>query len=296
VTLSLDKAATHFSSQTVTPLALSSERSQPSPETELIELRSRLLDDADQMLQDMLDELFPDSSLSPELEKSAFAPQYRLHLDEEILVAHTAKPIIISGEITTQQQPPHPQLRLHISLRDPRIGEIVAELSPRLRSERFPLTFCYSLTIPSRCESYLLEGEVTLCDKSTQDDQQQVLDTQAFTVSANWEKLEPMVVGVMSDSDFSHPPAPLSPLTAYDHSKNASSDLEKKPGVFPPKLSKTPKKKTPPKLPNLPNPSTQSAQTTPLKEYVWSKPDEATTGEWELIPELVIIATDETES
>ena len=282
VTLSFEKAATHFPSPRETPPV--------QPEKELTQLRSRLLDDADQMLQEIVDDLFPSFTPSPEWETSATNHSYRLHLDEEILVVQTAKPIIISGEITTQQQPPHPQLRLYIALRDPRTGDIVAELSPRLRNEPFPRTFCYSLTVPAQCESYLLEGELTLCDGTPQAEKQ-VFDHQSFTVSANWEKLEPIIVGAMSQSDFSHPPAPLSPLSG---DLPLSSKSPKEQGIFPPKLSKAPKRKTPPILPNLPHTTSHSTEIPPPKEYVWSKPESPE--EWELIPELVIIATDETES
>ena len=281
VTLSLEKAATHFPSRRETP--------EVQPEGDLTQLRSRLLDDADQMLQAIVDELFPSLPPSPEWEASATNPQYRLHLDEEILVAQTAKPIILSGEITTEQPSPHPQLRLYMSLRDPRTGDIVAELSPRLRNAPFPLTFCYSLTVPAQCETYLLEGEMTLYDEPPQGEKQ-VLDTQAFTVTANWEKLEPMILGARNDSNTSDPPAPLF------GNIQLSSYSGKEQGIFPPKLSKAPKRKTPPALPNLPHTTPHSTEIPPPKEYVWSKPESPEVEEWELIPELVIIATDETES
>lgn len=298
ITLNLEQAAVHFPSQPEETFATASHWQEVNPEAELTELRSRLLEDADQILEDIVEDLF--LTVPPSRDEQAAPSNYTLHLDEEILVAETAKPIIISGEITTEQEPPHPQLCLQISLRDPRTGETVAELSPRLRNQPFPLTFCYSLSVPSPCDSYLLEGEILL-GEGTPSRNQTILARQCFTVSASWEKLEPLIVGAISEATVFHAPAPLS--TLYSPNDQASPPASSRwQGIFPPKLSTKRKKTSPPTLPNLPNtisnPAPGSEETT---EYVWSKPETPDTEmsplqEWELIPELVILAKDETES
>lgn len=265
-------------------------------EEDLEHLRSRLLDDADQILEDIIAELFPQS---PSL-FSGNAPEttnsdYSLQLDQDILIAQTTKPIIISGQITTRSNPPHPKLRLKITLRDPRTGNIVAELFPRLRDQPFPLTFCYSLSIPSPCESYLLQGEITLCE-ATHPEKAQIYAHQWFTVSANWEKLQPFLLGAITHSSVSHPPAPLSPLSPEDQYLWGASSSRWR-GVFPPQLSnkgKTKnKKKTPPALPKLPS----QKITQPQEHSANSQPNQgketSPSPEWELIPELAIITTDE---
>ncbi|MDR9402199.1 MAG: hypothetical protein RI580_02050 [Halothece sp. Uz-M2-17] len=295
MTLNLEQGTVHFPSQNGGTLAKLPDPPEENPEEDLSQLRSRLLDDADHILEEIVDDLFP--TFTPSLDNQSSPSDYSLHLDEEILLAETSKPIILSGEITTQQQPPHPPLRLHISLRDPRTGETVAKLSPRLRDQSFPLTFCYSLSVPSPCDSYLLEGEIILSE-ATSDPESQIFAHQPFTVSANWEKLEPLVVGAISEAGLSHPPAPLSPLS-YSNFEPSQSSSSRSQGVFPPKLSKT-RKKTPPTLPNLPNTVTRSAKPTEgmtAKEYVWSKPETEISplAQWELIPELVILGSDETE-
>jgi len=299
VTLRLENAATHFPSSTVSALTTSDQLAAASPEEDFNQLRSRLLDDADQMFQEIVADLFPTFTSGTEtFDWQPSATPYTLHLDEDILVAQTSKPIILSGEITTQEEPPHPQLCLQISLRDPRTGETVAKLSPRLRNEPFPLTFCYSVSVPIPCESYLLEGEVVLCEAAFPGEST-VFARHPFTVSANWEKLEPLVVGAIGTATVAHPPAPLSPLT-FRENQFSRATASRGDRIFPPKLSTKAqkKKKTPPTLPQLPH--HPSSSPVPVKEYVWSKPGEATdasaTTEWELISELVIIASDETES
>ena len=278
ITLDLEKS----------PLRVNPEESSGE---DLNQLRSRLIDDADQILQEVVTELFPSSSTFP-----AYSPEkvkdYSLQIDQDILITQTNKPIILSGKISTQKQPPHPKLRLHLTLRDPRTGNLVAELFPRLRDQPFPLTFCYSLTVPSPCDSYLLQGEITLLE-SNPEQPEAILDSQPFTVSANWEKLQPFLVGVITTATVSHPPAPLSPLSS-DQRELTDESSQRWRGVIPPKLKKKGdnKKKSPPTLPKLPN-STKGKP----KEYVWSKPDQdtETASEWELLPELAIISTDETQ-
>jgi len=304
VTLGLEKAAAHFQPAATPTLALPANVAETDPEEDLSQLRSRLINDADQVFQEVIDDLFPRVTPSLHLDPLASTSDYSLHLDEEILIAQTTKPIIVSGQITTQQQPPHPQLRLNISLRDPRTGDTVAELSPRLREQNFPLTFCYSLSVPSACESYLLEGEVTLCEDRPRK-AGKTFASEGFTVSAKWENLQPFLIGAITTATVSHPPAPLSPLNPQQPQGTASYPSRWQ-GVFPPKLStqSRKKKKTPPVLPNLPNTiGSKSKLTKPKKpkekEYVWSKPspqnDASPTAQWELIPEIVIIPRDETE-
>ncbi|AFZ44118.1 hypothetical protein PCC7418_1950 [Halothece sp. PCC 7418] len=301
VTLNLEQAAVHFPSQSKGKLAKRPDPPEETPETpeeDLSELRSRLLEDADQMLEDIVDDFFPSLTPSLEIEDQSSPNDYTLHLDEEILLTETSKPIILSGEITTQRHPPHPQLCLQISLRDPRTGETVAELSPRLRDQPFPLTFCYSLTVSSPCDSYLLEGEIIL-SAATPQSENPIFARQPFTVSANWEKLEPILIGAISEAAVSHPPAPLSPLSSSTDQVSQETSA-RSPGIFPPKLStaRKQKKTTPPTLPNLPDNPPNPSTSTETKEYVWSKPETEMSPleEWELIPELVILGSDETES
>ena len=258
---------------------------------DLKQLRSRLIDDADQILQEVVTELFPPSSTFPTYSQEKTS-DYALQIDQDTLITQTNKPIILSGKISTQKQPPHPKLRLHLTLRDPRTGNLVAELFPRLRDQPFPLTFCYSLTVPSPCDSYLLQGEITLLEINPEKPEA-ILDSQPFTVSANWEKLQPFLVGAITTATISHPPAPLSPLSS-DQGELANYSCQRWRGVIPPKIKKKGhnKRKSPPTLPKLPH----SKEKKP-KEYVWSKPDQdtETASEWELLPELAIISTDETQ-
>lgn len=255
-------------------------------------LRSRFLEEADQMLEDVVAELFPTFQAPPADNSNQVAPAYSLQLDQDQLMADLSKPIIISGQVIAHESGSHPSLRLMIRLRDPRTGDLIAELFPRLPDSPFPLTFCYSLTVASSCSSYLLEGEVTLCEENLPD-QAQIFDRQQFTVTAKWEKLQSLLT--VTSPTKSHPCAPLSPLSAKD---TLSSDVSQKwQGVLPPRLSvkRTHRNKKPyPRLPILP----KSSPPPPSQEYVWSKPEaEASPAyEWELIPELVIISTDETQS
>ncbi len=283
----------------IEPIIFDSPRDQTTTiDEDLKALRSRLDQNIDTILQELVTELFP--TLPPshpdpitsqtENEES----EYSLQLDEDILIAQTNKPIIVSGQITTQKQPPHPKLRLKIILRDPRTGEIAAQLFPRLPNQPFPLIFCYSLSLPASCDSYLLQGEIFLCEISNEH-KGKIFAHQPFTVNANWETLEPLLREARTNLKVSHPPAPLSPLSPND-SRLLPPVAPRSRGVFPPKLSqkRNQKRDTPPRLPKLPN-----ATATKPKEYVWSKPEEdnetATSLQWELVEELVIVSTDKTE-
>jgi hypothetical protein len=292
-TLNLEQASIEFNQENQ-----ESEAEIEAPEETgeaLSELRSRIINDVDQTLEAMISELFSAfESREPQYSENSQS-NYFLHLDQDILLAETTKPIIVSGQVMAHDQTSHANLRLNITLRDPQTGEPVAKLSPLLPKEAFPLTFCYSLTLPSPCESYLLQGEITLYEATSQEDTP-ILDRQPFTVTANWEKLEARLVSAITPENGSHPPAPLSPLS-HDNSALATSQSSRWRGVLPPKLASAGKRKktTPPQLPKLPQKTA-----TKQKEYVWSKPDSPAETfplpEWELIPELVIISTDETQS
>lgn len=302
-TLNLEQASIEFNKENQEPVNFNRENQESEAEIEapeetgedLAKLKSRIINDVDQTLDAMISELFPAfESREPQHSENSQS-NYFLHLDQDILLAETTKPIIVSGQVMAHEQTSHANLRLNITLRDPQTGESVAKLSPLLPKEAFPLTFCYSLTLPSSCESYLLQGEITLYEATSKEDTP-ILDRQPFTVTANWEKLEARLICAIPPENGSHPPAPLSPLS-HDNSALATSQSSQWRGVLPPKLASAGKrkKKTPPELPKLP----QQKATKP-KEYVWSKPDSPAETfplpEWELIPELVIISTDETQS
>lgn len=262
----------------------------PSPEDELNAWKSKLIDDVDRTLEETIRELFPEKSI--ELHPDTTLPtHYSLHLDEDIFTAETTKPIIISGQVKTDNPSPQHNLRLQITLQDPRTGKIVAQLFPPLPSPPFPLTFCYSLTVSSPCESYLLQGEVIL--READPNHSQEITRQYFSVTAHWKTLQSLIISAKTAASLSHPPAPLAPLSADYNALRGASSLRWR-GIFPPQLSakteRKKKKKTPPTLPKLP-----STQTASKKEYVWSKPeDQPSSSEWELIPELAITLKDET--
>jgi len=232
------------------------------------------------MLEEAVAELSPTLETTPEDNRHQ-PPAYSLQLDQDQLMADLSKPIIISGQAIAHQDAPHPPLRLMIALRDPRTGDLIAELFPRLPDSSFPVAFCYSLTVASSCGSYLLEGEVTLCEDNLRN-QAQIFDRQPFTVTAQWEKLQSLLR--VASPTKSHPSAPLSPLLAKD---TLSSGVSPKwQGVLPPRLAAKRNhryKKPSPRLPSLPKSS----------ESVRSTPEASAAYEWELIPELVIISTDE---
>lgn len=263
------------------------------PQEENIEkLRSRLIHDADQILEEVVSDVFSDIDSPLPSAKNPETENYSLHLDQEVFTATLNKPLIISGEIGSHDSSPPAELRLDIILRDPRTGDMITQLSPRLLTSSFPLPFCYSLTISHPCQTYLLQGEITLKD-ATEKNSSHVLAYQTFTVTANWEQLEPFIANAITSSHVFHPPAPLSPLSYQE------SSSKKWRGIFPPNLVSKPKKKkkTSPQLPNLPNTIVREKKGKPKKEYVWSKPDdkvaeEPKTLEWELIPELVITSED----
>lgn len=287
VTLDLESASLDFPTSLATKANTEEEFSS---EEDLEELRSRLMADADRMLEDVVTDLFPSFQSLPEDNSEYASPAYSVALDQDQLTANLNKPIIISGQVIAHQAAPHPQLRLIITLRDPQTGDVIAKLSPRLPDSPFPLTFCYSLTISAGCNSYLLEGEVTLSDDSLQADSP-VFSHQLFTVTAQWKKLQSLLT--VTSQTTSHSPAPLLPLSV--ESSWLTRAFQKSQGIFPPRLSSTPsyrKKKTPPTLPIIPRKPPQP----PPQEYMWSKPEASSGSEWELIPELVIISTDETQS
>lgn len=261
VTLQLEKAA----------LKLREEIEETEAEDELEQLRSRLIADADQVLEEVINDLFADFEPPPQLANTEEANcDYSLQLDQDIFVAETNKPIILSGQVISHDQHSQENLRLKITLRDPRTGETVAQLSPYLPQSSFPLTFCYSLTVASNCHSYLLEGEIILCLGETSDNSP-IFARQSFAVTANWEKLQPLLVSAITTAITSHPPAPLSPLSVNEGIFSSRFSQHKQ-GVFPPQLAvKGEKRKTTaPTLPKLHN----QPQTEP-KEYVWSKPDDS---------------------
>ncbi|MFP4135042.1 MAG: hypothetical protein ACLFRN_11025 [Halothece sp.] len=263
------------------------------PKEETMEtLRSRLIENADQMLEEVVSEVFSDINSHLHSAKNPKTENYSLHLDQEIFTTPLNKPIIISGEIGSHHSSPPAELRLDIILRDPRTGEMITQLSPRLLTSSFPFPFCYSLTISHPCHTYLLQGEITLTD-ATEKNASQVLAYQTFTVTANWEQLEPLVATAITSPNTFHPPAPLSPLSDQE------SSSQKWRGIFPPRLVSKykKKKKTSPQLPNLPNTIVREKKRKPKKEYVWSQPDDKVAEEpkileWELIPELVITSED----
>ncbi len=263
-----------------------------SKEETMEKLRSRLIEDADQMLEEVVSDVL--SNFPPHLtpQDNSKPENYSLHLDQEIFTTSLNKPIIISGEIGSHHFSPPAELRLDIMLRDPRTGEIITQLSPRLLTSSFPLPFCYSLTIPYPCNTYLLQGEITLKD-ATETTASHILAHQTFTVTANWEQLESLVATAITSPNTFHSPLSLSPLSYQE------SSSQKWRGIFPPSLVSKPKKKKKqsPQLPNLPNTIVREKKRNPKKEYVWAKPDdkvaeEPKTLEWELIPELVITSED----
>jgi len=247
---------------------------QPQIEQDLQGLQSR--EDGDQILQEGVTDLFSSfNSTYWEQDNDKTFSAYSLQLDQEQLIADLNKPILISGQVIAHQAPPHPSLRLFITLRDPRTGNLIATLSPRFPDSSFPLPFCYALTVPSRCNSYLFQGEVTLGEDNGQQ-RSQILARQFFTVTAQWEQLQSLFTVSTPAQD---------PLTGSPKSCR----------VLPPRLSpKRPRQqKSPPQLPKLPKSPPANSP-----EYLWSKPEAETSSvpEWELIPELVITATDQTQS
>ena len=288
VTLHLEKAAIQLKAEKTGELAATSQ------EESLESLRSRVLNHTDQMLEEVIEEVFSDfpSHLLPK--GNSEQTQYSINLDQESFTAPLNKPIIISGKISSHSPSPPAELHLDIVLRDPRTGEIVTKLSPPIFPSSFPFPFCYSVTLAKPCNTYLLQGEITLTDTSEKNSPQ-VLAEQTFSVTATWEKLESLIASTITSPTIFHPPAPLSPLPE----KTSSFTKKKWQGVLPPRLvSKKENKKTiSPTLPNLPNTIVKDKKPKPKKEYVWSKPNnqaeqEHETLEWEIIPELVITSED----
>ena len=242
-------------------------------EEPLENLRSRLVNDADEILEELVSDVFSRVEAKLPAETNSELSPYSLRLDEESFSAALDKPILISGAITSAENAPSREFRLNIILRDPRTATVVAQLSPRIFASSFPFPFCCSLSLRHPCHTYLLQGEVTLTEVPSS----QVLAYQTLTVTANWEQLEPLLV---------NSPALLSSSEASYQSWR---------GIFPPRLTakKRGNQKKSPQLPNLPNTIVREKPHQPKKEYVWSKPDDTVaedspTLQWELIPELVI--------
>lgn len=272
----LDKATTALEAAPKGELATTQEES-------LENLRSRLVNDADEILEELVSDIF--SSVEAKL-PPATNPEtspYSLHLEEDVLSVSLNKPILISGEVTSEHASASRELRLEIILRDPKTGTVVAQLSPRVFASSFPFPFCCSLTLSQPCNTYLLQGEITLID-ATEKTSSGILAYQTFTVTANWKQLEPLVATAITSPQIFHPPAPLSPSSDQDSTRWQ--------GILPPKLTSR-KRKMSPQLPNLPNTVVREKKRKPKQEDVCLEENDTVaeysqTLQWELIPELVI--------
>ncbi|WP_204137263.1 hypothetical protein [Halomicronema sp. CCY15110] len=112
----------------------------------------------------------------------------RLQLQHQALVAHTAEPLVLQGQVMTfsQVEGLAGEGTLWIQLRNPETGAVVHQSAQALSIAALPSRFEVTVPLPSVSNTRLLVGELSLWTAS---DPPQVLAIQGFTVTLNLDAL-----------------------------------------------------------------------------------------------------------
>lgn len=262
---------------------------QMASQQDVEQLRSRLMNHADQMLEELVSDLLsPAVSFSEQNEdNSALSASYQIQLEQTYFIVNTEQSIDVSGQVVAPELSDSSQIRLQVTLRDPETAEVVVQLFPQVFEPPFPATFDYSLMLPESWSTSLLEGEVILL--GTADQGSPVLARQSLTVTTAQKAVQPLQITASSEK--------LHSSASYQNQTSFQTRQSPDP-VLPPKLfSRSYQSK--PKLPQFPQKTvSQSNASAELESEQASVADTVTKtnansddnplSHWELVQEVVI--------
>ena len=273
---------------------------------------------AEQILQSLLESIMPAVEMSVEdgedgeagvmsleitsTSANLIAPEgnvtaLTISLTETTYVASHGQSLIISGQVeaTTQtadsvaSQESIAAGELRVCLCNPERGQIISEIrQPLVNGNVLPSPFSCTVEIPANCQTQLILGQVSLYGNRHEDlasapDQETVLATQQFTITAGLEELLEVITSDQAKADTQQPQPPVPsarkrPETASIPLNLALLDLVKTPQArqpvrFAPAVSQPlPPLIDPPKPaksrpePALPKFTHQSAEVVPVLE------------------------------
>ncbi len=255
---------------------------------QVTELRSRLSDNADHILEEIVSDL-----LSSEAGSSPEQPSYTINLAETNLTATRNQSIFLSGQVIAHETSPDSSLRLEVILQQPETGKVVLQLFPQVLETPFPANFSYALTVPESCSSDYLEGNLRLLGSSEQGSP--VLAQQSFYLTLTPSTFQPREITQASGN--SHTPVPYRPSSQNEPLKEESKPFQS--GVLPPRLFpkhyyKTRRK---PHLPQFPKkPPRKNETDVHDTESGDADSENHPLAQWELVREFVITSNQQQSS
>ncbi|MBW4542498.1 MAG: hypothetical protein KME43_25705 [Myxacorys chilensis ATA2-1-KO14] len=169
------------------------------------------LEQAEQMSQQIADEVLQEYGLSPDdlTISSEFAdipltnlpslPPLQIELTQSTYIARRGETLVLTGQITPTEEvagdvPMLASALLNVVLRDPQSGETLLETQAAIASQALPTDLTYQLTLPSELTTQLVLGEVTLYDMTPDEESEsfglmrsasRILASQPFTLTAD---------------------------------------------------------------------------------------------------------------
>lgn len=258
---------------------------------DLEQLRSRLMNHADQMLEELVSDLLSPAGSASEQNherKSAPSASYQLQLQQTHFLVETEQSLNLSGDVIAPELSHSSQLRIQVNLRNPETKKVVVQLFPQVLEAPFPKTFNYSLTLPPAWSTSFLEGEVTLLGTSEQESP--VLARHSFRVTAVQQAVQSLQITASSETSDSSTPY-------RDQSQFQTRQSPHQ--VLPPKLFTRPYQ-TKPKLPQVPQKTvpqstnasvelqSEQASVADTVTHTEANSEQHPLSHWELVQEVVI--------
>jgi hypothetical protein len=131
--------------------------------------------------------------LAQESDRSDQLPPLQIVLTQDTYIARRGQPLTLSGQIIPVDEAETPVLLAHaeirICFRDPQSAKTLLETREPILNQSIPTPITCSLTLPSDFKTQLILGEVTLYDLISQSEEQPVLASQSFTLTADADEL-----------------------------------------------------------------------------------------------------------
>lgn len=134
-------------------------------------------------------------------------PPLTLSLERDTYVVAWGGQFNLAGQVEVLSEgeiPPISGLELHVSLRDPQTGKILAQVRQELPEEEPPLFFTCPVAIGAECRTHLILGEVNICRAGVADPQgeEKILASQSLTIVADVDNLMEIVPEGLSEEDI----------------------------------------------------------------------------------------------
>ncbi|MBW4419301.1 MAG: hypothetical protein KME13_08725 [Myxacorys californica WJT36-NPBG1] len=181
------------------------------PQEDADPLVEHWLEQAEQMSQQIADEVLQEYGLSPDdltissefpdipLTNIPSLPPLQIELTQSTYIARRGETLVLTGQITATEEvagdvPMLASALLNVVLRDPQSGETLLETQAAIASQALPADLTYHLTLPSELTTQLVLGEVTLYDMTPDEESEsfglmrsanRILASQPFTLTAD---------------------------------------------------------------------------------------------------------------